>query len=94
MAKNRDYFLFVREISNKTALSNKYIILDLVPNPKSNYYTSLMNVPLERLPSALPDLINNNKIWFDKKLTGAYFYNFMAQSMNNKKSGMSMNRPI
>ena len=94
MAKNRDYFLFVREISNKTTLSNKYIILDLVPNPKSNYYTSLMNVPLERLPPALPDLINNNKIWFDKKLTGAYFYNFMAQSMNNKKSGMSMSRPI
>lgn len=94
MAKNRDFFVYVREISNRTTLPNKYLVLDLVPNPKSNYYTSLMNIPPEKLPPSLPELINNNKIWFDKKLTGAYFYNFMAQSLNNKKSGMSMNRPI
>ena len=94
MAKNRDYFVYVREISNRTTLSNKYLVLDLVPIPKNNYYTSLANVPPERLPPILFDLVNNNKIWFDTKLTGSYFYNFMAQSMNNKKSGLSMNRPI
>ena len=94
MSKNRDYFVYVREISSRTTLSSKYLVLDLVPIPKNNCYTSLANVPPERLPTILFDLINNNKIWFDTKLTGSFFYNFMAQSMNNKKSGLSMNRPI
>ena len=94
MAQNRDYFVYVREISNKTSLPNRIIVLDLIPNPKINYYTSLANIPISQLPPVLVDLVNNNKIWFDKKLTGAYFYNFMAQSMNNKKSGLSMTHPI
>jgi len=92
MVDSGEFYLFVREINPKTNIGHYNIVLDLIPNVKPYYYTSLMNIPSNKIPPILPEIINNNKIWFDKRLTGAYFYNYMSQSVNNRKSGMSLIR--
>lgn len=84
MIEKGDYYLFVRELSNKTNIGRSNIVLDLIPNTNPNYYTSLANVPIGRLPEILFTIVNNNKIWFDNRMTGAYYYNFMAQAFNNR----------
>lgn len=89
MDEKRNYYVFVRNVNPKTPIPNRCFVLDLTPSTKNNYFVSLMSIPIDRLPPILPELITNQKIWFDDKMTGSYFYNFMAQSTNNKRLGMS-----
>ena len=84
MKKERDMYLFVQNIKPQTTLKRDIWVLDLMPNAKPNYYTSFENLPVCTITQIMADLVNNKKICFDEKITGSYFYNFIAQSMNNK----------
>lgn len=79
--KNKQY-LFVQNVKNTTTLSSHMAVLDLQPNPKPNYYTSFNNLPMDnKVNQLIIDLLNNSKICYDKPMTGAYFNNFVSQSI-------------
>lgn len=84
MKKERSTYLYVQMIKPKTCLKHDLWVLDLIPNAKPNYYTSFENLPVCNITQIIADLVNNRKICFDDKMTGSYFFNFIAQSMNNK----------
>lgn len=90
MRDNSGSYLFVQNIKNTTQLSKRIWVLDLQPNTKSNYYTSFNNLPVCDTTTLIFDLLSNNKVWYDSRLTGAYFNNFMSQSGVNVRKVMGM----
>ena len=80
MRDNRSHYLFVQMVSNKTQLSKRMWVLDLKPNTQPNYYTCFDNLPVCEITKLIFELMNNNKVWFDDRLTGSYFNNFVSQS--------------
>ena len=80
MRDTNKQFLFVQAVKDHSQIGKNWLVLDLVPNPKPNYYTSFANIPQSRVSDTILDLLNNNKIWFDDNLTGSYFNNFISQS--------------
>lgn len=73
-------YMYVRSEDPKTHMPEEIPVLDLQPSLKRNHYTALQNLPLNDELRLIASLLSNKKVYFDDRMTGAYFYNFMAQS--------------
>ena len=76
---NGDPYLYVRTMQD-FRITDDLIVMDLLPNMKKNYYTAFQNLPLNDTTRMIYSLLTNKKIYFDDRMTGAYFYNFLSQS--------------
>lgn len=76
---NGDPYLYVRTLQD-FRITDDLIVMDLLPNMKKNYYTAFQNLPLNDTTRMIYSLLTNKKIYFDDRMTGAYFYNFLSQS--------------
>ena len=76
---NGDPYLYVRTLQ-EFRITDDLIVMDLLPNMKKNYYTAFQNLPLNDTTRMIYSLLTNKKIYFDDRMTGAYFYNFLSQS--------------
>ena len=74
-----DPYLYVRTLQD-FRITDDLIVMDLLPNMKKNYYTAFQNLPLNDTTRMIYSLLTNKKIYFDDRMTGAYFYNFLSQS--------------
>lgn len=83
--KGRSY-IYVKEESPRTHIPEETIVLDLAPSMKRNHYTAFQNLPNNDENKLIASLIANKKVYFDNRMTGAYFSNFLAQSQ------LSLNR--
>ena len=79
-------YLYVKMENMKMHIPEECIVLDLEPSMKRNYYTAFQNLPVNEENKMIAALLSNKKIYFDDRMTGAYFYNFLAQSQ------MALNR--
>ena len=79
--KGRSY-IYVKNEDVKMHIPEDVIVLDLNPSMKRNRYTAFQNLPSNDENRLISSLISNKKIWFDDRMTGAYFYNFLAQSVS------------
>lgn len=73
-------YLYVRTEDPKMHIDESTIVLDLQPSVKRNHYTALQNLPASDENRTISALLSNRKIYFDERMTGAYFYNFLSQS--------------
>ena len=73
-------YLYVKSESPGQHVPEDMIVLDLQPSLKRNHYTALQNLPLTDELKMIISLLSNKKIYFDDRMTGAYFYNFLSQS--------------
>lgn len=78
--KGRSY-LFVKEEDPKMHIPEETIVLDLHPSMKRNHFTAFQNLPSNDENKLISSLISNKKIWYDNRMTGAFFNNFLAQSV-------------
>ena len=74
-------YLYVKEDDPKMHIPEEMIVLDLQPSMKRNHYTAFQNLPSSDENRLIASLLSNRKIWYDSRLTGAYFNNFLAQSV-------------
>lgn len=79
-------YLYVKEENNKMHVPEDMIVLDLQPSMKRNHYTAFQNLPATDENRLIASLLSNKKIWYDNRMTGAFFNNFLAQSQ------LSLNR--
>ena len=73
-------YLYVKNEDPKTHIEESTIVLDLQPSMKRNHYTAFQNLPVNDETRMIAALLSNKKVYFDDRMTGAYFYNFLAQS--------------
>lgn len=73
-------YLYVRSEDPKTHITEDTIVLDLQPSMKRNHYTAFQNLPSTDQNRMIASLLSNRKIYFDERMTGAYFFNFLSQS--------------
>ena len=78
--KGRSY-IYVKEENPKMHIPEETIVLDLQPSMKRNHYTAFQNLPSNDENRLISSLISNKKIWYDNRMTGAFFNNFLAQSV-------------
>ena len=75
------HYVYVKEENPKTHIPESMIVLDLEPSMKRNHFTAFQNLPANDENRLISSLLSNKKIWYDDRLTGAYFNNFLAQSV-------------
>lgn len=73
-------YLYVRDEDPKTHIDESTIVLDLQPSLKRNHFTAFQNLPSSEENRMIAALLSNRKVYFDDRMTGAYFFNFLAQS--------------
>lgn len=78
--RGRNY-LYVREEDPKMHIPEDITVLDLMPSMKRNRFTAFQNLPSNDENRLIASLLSNKKIWYDSRMTGAYFNNFLAQSV-------------
>ena len=64
-----------------TYIPESDVVLDLNPSLKRNHYTAFQNLPPSDENKLIASLISNQKIYYDDRMTGAYFNNFLSQSV-------------
>lgn len=74
-------YIYVKTEDVRMHIPENVTVLDLIPSMKRNHFTAFQNLPSNDENRLISSLISNKKIWFDSRLTGAYFYNFLAQSV-------------
>ena len=78
--RGRNYLYVMTEEMN-THIPESDVVLDLNPSLKRNHYTAFQNLPPSEENKMISSLISNQKIYYDDRMTGAYFNNFLSQSM-------------
>ncbi len=74
-------YIYVRSENPRTHIDEETIVLDLQPSMKRNHYTAFQNLPATEENRTIAALLSNKKVYFDDRMTGAYFFNFLSQSM-------------
>ncbi len=86
MVHNDDQYIFVQMLKDKETTPKRLVTLCLNPSTNPDWFTSFQTLPKTSVVLAMCDLMTDRKIWFDDRLTGSYFYNFVSQSNQNMRS--------
>ena len=73
-------YLYVKEEDPKMHITEDMTVLDMTPSMKRNHFTAFQNLRANDETRLISSLLSNKKIWYDNRMTGAYFNNFLAQS--------------
>lgn len=86
MIHKDERYLYVQMLKDGQTTPKRLVTLSLKPSTNPDYYTSFQTLPKSPVVLDIGDLLADKKIWFDDRLTGSYFFNFVSQSNLNSRS--------